>query len=119
MSQSLLTLARRTTSSLQPAIVRSSFSTIRMASSKLDSQTISNITSKESEITGSSQPVKGGPTAQTQKHVGEEVSGAAVSDIVKGEMKITGESGPRQGGPASTVQSQATQVRCKIEFLTS
>jgi hypothetical protein len=80
-----------------------------MASTKLDSSTISKITQRESAITGTPEPTKGGPTAQAQKHVGESISGDAVSDIVQGERKITGKSGPMKDGPASVVQSEASQ----------
>jgi hypothetical protein len=79
--------------------------------SNLNSSTISQITEQEKQLTGSDQPVKGGPTAQAQKHAGETISSSAVSDITKGEQKITGESSPRPGGPAATAQSHLAGVR--------
>lgn len=79
--------------------------------SHLNSSTISNLTEKEKELTGSDRPVKGGPTAQAQKHAGEKVTGSAVSDITQGERKITGQDAPLQGGPAATAQSHLAQVR--------
>ena len=76
---------------------------------KADSQTISQFTQKEKEITGSDQPAKGGPTAQAQKHVGRTLDSDVISDITKGEKTITG--GERvKGGPTSTAQSMATKV---------
>ena len=78
--------------------------------SNINSSTISSITDKEKEITGSENPVKGGPTAQAQKHAGEEFSGAAVSDITQGEKNITGDDVPVKGGPASMAQSQGAKV---------
>ena len=76
---------------------------------KADSQTISQVTQKEKEITGSEQPVKGGPTAQAQKHVGKTLGSEVISDITKGEKEITG--GERvKGGPTSVAQSLATKV---------
>ena len=77
-------------------------------STTLDSNTISKITEKEKELTGKGGPVKGGPTAQAQKHVGEELSSNNISDITKGEQKVTGESRTVQGGPAGMAQSMAT-----------
>lgn len=79
--------------------------------STFNSSIISNITEKEKELTGSDRPVKGGPTAQAQRHAGERVSGSAVSDITQGERKITGQDAPLQGGPAATAQSHLAQVR--------
>ena len=74
-----------------------------------NSETISKITEKEKEITGQAQPVKGGPTAQAQKHAGEDLNSAVISDITAGEKEITG--GERvKGGPTSAAQSMASQV---------
>jgi hypothetical protein len=78
--------------------------------SNVNSNNISSITEKEKEITGQDRPVKGGPTAQAQKHAGEAMNSSAVSDIAQGERKITGQDSPVQGGPASQAQSQATNV---------
>lgn len=92
-----------------PSLVRSWASSSRM-STTLDSNTISQITAKEKELTGSDQPVKGGPTAQAQKHVGKQLDSSIVSDITKGEQKITKDDGPVQDGPSSLAQSMLTQV---------
>jgi hypothetical protein len=76
----------------------------------LNSDTISKITEKEKDITGQVDPVKGGPTAQAQKHADETINPQAVADITKGEQKITGKGGPTAGGPAATAQSMNTNV---------
>ena len=75
-----------------------------------NSETISKITEKEKEITSRAQPVKGGPTAQAQKHAGEDLSSAVISDITAGEKAITG-GGRVKGGPTSAAQRMASQVR--------
>ncbi|KAH9883398.1 hypothetical protein F4778DRAFT_407939 [Xylariomycetidae sp. FL2044] len=82
----------------------------KMTTRNLNSNTISNITEKEKEITGNARPVKGGPTAQAQKHAGEPVSANAISDITEGEKKITGQDAPVHDGPAAYVQSIATNA---------
>lgn len=80
-----------------------------MATAKVDSVTMSKITEKEKEITCQDGPVKGGPTAQAQKHANQDLDAQVISDITKGEQKITG--GERvQGGPTSTAQSILTKV---------
>lgn len=79
--------------------------------SKVDSDLMSKMTAEEKKITGQANPVKGGPTAQAQKHVNQPLSSEVVSDITKGEEKITGNPNPKEGGPASTVQSILTNVR--------
>lgn len=78
----------------------------------LNSETISNITQKENQLTGQTDPVKGGPTAQAQKHAKESLTNnpKAVSDITKGEESITHQGGPVPGGPAAFIISQATQA---------
>lgn len=76
----------------------------------LDSETISEITRKEKKLTGESRPVKGGPTAQAQKHAGETVNADNISDITQGEKKITGEGAPVAKGPAAMAQSLSTSV---------
>jgi hypothetical protein len=81
-----------------------------MASSKVDSETISKITEREATLSGSNQPTPGGPTAQAQKHAGEPLSGEVVSDITQGEKAITGRDGAVKGGPSAFVQSELTQV---------
>lgn len=54
----------------------------------VDSTTLHNITEAEKQITGKDGPVRGGPTAQAQKHVREPISDAVLDDIRKGEEKI-------------------------------
>lgn len=59
-------------------------------------------------MTGSDQPVPGGPTAQAQKHVGENIGSDNLSDITAGEKSIT--DGERvKGGPTSTAQSELSK----------
>jgi hypothetical protein len=77
----------------------------------LDSSNICQITEKEKEITGQVNPVKGGPTAQAQKHVGEQLNSQNIADITKGEKKITGQDQPVKDGPTSKVQSILSQDR--------
>ncbi|RYP63507.1 hypothetical protein DL770_009373 [Monosporascus sp. CRB-9-2] len=79
-----------------------------MASHTLDGPTISNITTKEKQITGEARPVKGGPTAQAQKHTGETITDATVSAIAGGENTITHEDAPRADGPTAFVESLAS-----------
>ncbi|RYO84247.1 hypothetical protein DL762_005754 [Monosporascus cannonballus] len=79
-----------------------------MVSHALDGPTISNITSKEKEITGEARPVKGGPTAQAQKHTGEAITDATVSAIAGGERAITHEDARRADGPTAFVESLAS-----------
>jgi len=68
------------------------------------------ITDAEKKITGSDEPVKGGPTAQAQSHAGETINSQTLHDITEGEKKITG--GERiRGGPTSTAQSSLAQGR--------
>lgn len=76
----------------------------------LDSGNISKITEKEKELTGEDGPVKGGPTAQAQRHAGETINSQTLHDITEGEKKVTG--GERvKGGPTSAAQSILGQVR--------
>jgi hypothetical protein len=80
------------------------------ASGVLDRETISKITEKEKKLTGQEDPVKGGPTAQAQKHTGEPITSEALHDITEGEKKITG--GERvKGGPTSAAQSELAKSR--------
>ncbi|ROW17607.1 hypothetical protein VPNG_00839 [Cytospora leucostoma] len=81
-----------------------------MASRNLDSELISEIARKENELTGNASPVKGGPTAQAQKHANQKLDGEVVSDIVKGEEKVTHKGAPVAGGPTALAQSKATQA---------
>ena len=76
----------------------------------LNSENISKITDAEKKITGSDEPVKGGPTVQAQSHVGETINSQTLHDITEGEKKITG--GERvKGGPTSKAQSILGQKR--------
>ena len=95
----------RASHSLRPL----STSSIRMASNPtLDAKKISEITELEKNLTGQDGPVKGGPTAQAQSHVGQPINADTISDITQGERKITGAEGPVKGGPASMLQSDIT-----------
>lgn len=76
----------------------------------LDAPTISKITAAETEITGQVGPVKGGPTAQAQKHAGEAITSEALHDITEGEKKIT-DNERVKGGPTSTAQSELGKSR--------
>lgn len=82
-----------------------------MADHTVNSETISNITHKENQLTGHPEPVEGGPTAQAQKHANEKLDGRVVSDIAKGEESVTHNGAPVAGGPASLAQSEAAQAR--------
>lgn len=104
----------------QPCLASSfhTSSTVNRAQRTLDSQTISEITQKESEITHQSEPVKGGPTAQAQKHANEAISNPnVVSDIVKGETNITQNDAPIAGGPAAKVMSEAAQAGNEVRHI--
>ncbi len=81
--------------------------------SKVDSDLMSKMTAEEKKITGQENPVKGGPTAQAQKHANQPLSSEVVRDITKGEEKITGNPHPMEGGPTSTAQSILTNVRSR------
>jgi hypothetical protein len=52
---------------------------------KVDAHFISQITAAEKQLTGSDEPVKGGPTAMAQKHVGQNLTAQVVHDITEGE----------------------------------
>lgn len=49
---------------------------------------MSRITAAEKELTGEPTPVKGGPTAQAQKHAGEPVTPEMLHDITEGEVRV-------------------------------
>lgn len=88
-----------------------------MAQRSLDSQTISEITHKESEaLTGQAQPVRGGPAAQAQAHANADLTARRVADIAKGENAVTGQGGPVAGGPAAFAQSEAANARNAVCF---
>lgn len=71
----------------------------------VDSTFISHITAAEKTITGSERPVKNGPTAKAQSHVGQPLTAQVVHDITEGEKNITGVDEPFKGGPTSVAQS--------------
>ncbi|KAF2729638.1 hypothetical protein EJ04DRAFT_515778 [Polyplosphaeria fusca] len=76
----------------------------------VDGDLISKIIEKETEFSGESSPVKGGPTAQAQMHVGEPITSQVLSDVTKGEKKVTG--GERfLGGPTATAQSRLAKSK--------
>ncbi|OQV08733.1 hypothetical protein CLAIMM_12959 [Cladophialophora immunda] len=77
----------------------------------LDSNTISKITAAERDITGSANPVRGGPTAQAQKRANEPINHDTLHDITEGEKKVTGEQRPVAGGPTATAQSELANSR--------
>lgn len=82
----------------------------KQSSGVLDASTISAITDAEKKLTGSDEPVKGGPTAQAQKHANEPINSQNLHDITEGEKKITG--GERvKGGPTATAQSELGRSR--------
>lgn len=86
-----------------------------MANRTVESQDISEITNREKTLTGQDDPVKGGPTAQAQRHVHDRISsGSVISDIAKGEEAITHNGAPVAGGPAAAAQSQAAQARNEV-----
>lgn len=86
-----------------------------MANRTVESDVISDITQREKDLTGQVDPVKGGPTAQAQRHVHEKLAdGSVVSDIARGEEAITHNGAPVAGGPAAAAQSQAAQARNEV-----
>ncbi|KIW89996.1 uncharacterized protein Z519_09426 [Cladophialophora bantiana CBS 173.52] len=78
----------------------------------LGSNAISKVTAAEKDITRSADPVRGGPTAQAQKHANEPINHDTLHDITEGEKKITGEQRPVAGGPTATAQSELAKSRC-------
>lgn len=85
------------------------FTTTRPISTIVDSSFLSRITAAEKELTKQDDPVKNGPTARAQSHVGHQLTAQVVHDITLGERSITGQDRPIQGGPASIAQSILTQ----------
>ncbi|USP78302.1 hypothetical protein yc1106_05576 [Curvularia clavata] len=84
------------------------FSLTARQSIKVDSDFISQITAAEKKITGSDQPVKNGPTAKAQAHVGQDLTAQIIHDITLGEKTITGSDEPFKGGPTAFAQSALT-----------
>ncbi|KAF7453215.1 hypothetical protein PtrSN002B_008728 [Pyrenophora tritici-repentis] len=70
---------------------------------QVDPAFISQITAAEKLITGTDEPVKGGPTAKAQQHVGQILTSQVVHDITEGEKLITGTDEPFKGGPTATL----------------
>jgi hypothetical protein len=76
----------------------------------LTPENISKVTDAEEKITGQDNPVKGGSTAQAQRHAGEQIKSNTLHDITEGEKKIT--NGERvRGWPTSIAQSVLSKVR--------
>nr|ABK26671.1 unknown [Picea sitchensis] len=75
---------------------------------KVDTNFVSRITAAEKTLTNSDEPVKRGPTARAQSHVGQDLNTQVVHDITEGEKVITGSDRPVQGGPTSVAQSILT-----------
>ncbi|KAG9377328.1 Tymo-45kd-70kd domain containing protein [Pyrenophora tritici-repentis] len=75
---------------------------------QVDPAFISQITAAEKLITGTDEPVKGGPTAKAQQHVGQILTSQVVHDITEGEKLITGTDEPFKGGPTAA-QSHAKE----------
>lgn len=84
------------------------FSISAALSIKVDSAFISQITAAEKLLTGTDEPVKGGPTAKAQQHVGQNLTSQVVHDITEGEKLITGTDEPFKGGPTAVAQSALT-----------
>lgn len=53
--------------------------------------------------------MKGGPTAQAQKHVNEPINADTLHDITEGEKKVAGDR--VKGGPTATAQSELAKSR--------
>ena len=112
VAQSLLTSTSTSTSNSpsSTAPVTSSAKSTDSYTGTLDSVTLARITEAEKELSGQDRPVKGGPTAKAQSHVGESITSEVLSDITAGEKKITG--GERiKGGPTATAQSELAKSR--------
>ncbi|KAF2125850.1 hypothetical protein P153DRAFT_369854 [Dothidotthia symphoricarpi CBS 119687] len=86
------------------------FSSCSRLSILVTSDLLSQITAAEKRITKQDEPVKNGPTARAQSHVGSELTRQVVHDITEGEKSITGRDGPMQGGPTSIVQAILTRA---------
>lgn len=76
---------------------------------KLDGSVISEINAAESDLTGQKAPVKGGPTAQAQKHANEPINASTLHDITEGEKAVAGDT--VKGGPTATAQSELAKSR--------
>jgi hypothetical protein len=61
------------------------FSITATMAAQVDASFISQITAAEKQLTGSDEPVKGGPTAMAQKHIGQNLTTQVIHDITEGE----------------------------------
>ncbi|KAF1919015.1 hypothetical protein BDU57DRAFT_511861 [Ampelomyces quisqualis] len=110
VAQSILTSGRGASTNTTSSNSTSTNASNAQHNGRLDSDTIGRITEKEKQITGEEGPVKGGPTAQAQKHANQPITSEALHDITEGEKKITG--GERiKGGPTSAAQSELGKSR--------
>ena len=71
---------------------------------QVDPAFISQITAAEKLITGTDEPVQGGPTAKAQQHVGQNLTSQVIHDITEGEKLITGTDEPFKDGPTALAQ---------------
>ena len=78
---------------------------------QVDPAFISQITAAEKLITGTDEPVQGGPTAKAQQHVGQNLTSQVIHDITEGEKLITGTDEPFKDGPTALAQSALTNSR--------
>lgn len=103
----LLRNTARIIPSLSSTTLRSArtFASSPLLAIKVDASFISQITAAEKTLTNSDEPVKGGPTAKAQSHVGQELTAQIVGDITAGEKVITNSDEPVKGGPTSVAQS--------------
>ena len=90
------------------------FTSTRPTSILVDSEFLSQITAAEKKITSQDEPVKGGPTARAQSHIGQQLTSQIIHDITLGERSITGQNGPMQGGPTSIAQHLLQQASNEI-----
>jgi hypothetical protein len=82
--------------------------TMRAAAAVVDSHFISQITAAEKSLTKQDNPVKDGPTARAQSHVGQPLTSQIIHDITMAERNITGRDGPTRNGPTAVAQSFLT-----------
>ncbi len=110
-AQSILTKSNQAQSSPSTTSTNNGNQTESAADGRLHGATISAIREAESQLTGENQPIRGGPTAQAQKHTGEPLTGKVLSDINAGESKITGQTQPLKGGPTAQAQHDLAKSR--------
>jgi len=117
-SRRLALLSTRTITN-HPRLFQTSTTSLKQQSAmSLNSNTISDITQKEKELTGQDAPVKGGAAAAAMSNANKPLTGDVVSDITRGEQNTHGGGGPIAGGAAATAQSIASKVRvsCPIRL---